>query len=66
VSSVQEVSALGAALLAGLTHGAWNPAQIKKIAYQGETVSGEENPGALRRYRRWKELHRVTRTLDAM
>jgi glycerol kinase len=66
VSSVQEVSALGAALLAGLTHGAWDSAQIKKIASQGESVSGEENPGALRRYRRWKELHRVTRTLDAV
>jgi glycerol kinase len=66
VSREQEVSALGAALLAGLKQGAWSAAEIKKIASQGETVSGEENPGALRRYRRWKELHRVTRSLDAV
>ncbi len=66
VSREQEVSALGAALLAGLKHGTWSAAEIKKIASQGETVSGEENPGALRRYRRWKELHRVTRTLDSV
>jgi glycerol kinase len=66
VSREQEVSALGAALLAGLKHGAWSAAEIKKIASQGEKVSGEENPGALRRYRRWKELHRVTRTLDSV
>jgi glycerol kinase len=66
VSREQEVSALGAALLAGLKYGTWSAADIKKITSQGETVSGEENPGALRRYRRWKELHRVTRMLDAV
>jgi glycerol kinase len=66
VSREQEVSALGAALLAGLQQGAWNAAEIKKIASQGETVNGEANPGAERRYRRWKELHRVTRMLDSL
>ncbi len=66
VSREQEVSALGAALLAGMQHGTWNAAEIKKIASQGEAVSGEENPGALRRYRRWKELHRVTRLIDSL
>jgi glycerol kinase len=66
VSREQEVSALGAALLAGLQHGTWNAAEIKKVASQGETVKGDANPGAERRYRRWKELHRVTRMLDAL
>ncbi len=66
VSREQEVSALGAALLAGLKQGAWVVGEIKKIASQGETVNGEENSGAERRYRRWKELHRVTRLLDSL
>ena len=66
VSREQEVSALGAALLAGLMQGAWSIERIRKITSLGETVSGEENPGAERRYRRWKELHRVTRMLDSL
>jgi glycerol kinase len=66
VSREQEVSALGAALLAGLQQGAWSAEEVKKIASQGETVNGEANPGAERRYRRWKELHRVTRMLDSL
>ena len=64
VSSEQEVSALGAALLAGLQHGTWNSTDIKKLTSQGETVKGEANPGAERRYKRWKELHQMTRKLD--
>jgi glycerol kinase len=66
VSREQEVSALGAALLAGLQQGTWSAEEVKKIASQGETVNGEANPGAERRYRRWKELHRVTRMLDLL
>ena len=66
VGREQEASALGAALFAGLRHGTWNAAEIKKIASQGEMVSGAPNPGVERRYRRWKELHRVTRMLDAL
>jgi glycerol kinase len=66
VSREQEVSALGAALLAGLQQGAWSAEEIKKTASQGETVNGEANPGAERRYRRWKELHLVTRMLDSL
>lgn len=64
MSSEQEVSALGAALLAGLQHGTWTSADIKKLTSQGETVNGEANPGAERRYKRWKELHRITKELD--
>jgi glycerol kinase len=64
MSSEQEVSALGAALLAGLQHGTWTSADIKKLTSQGETVNGEANPGAERRYRRWKELHRMKKELD--
>ncbi|HXY53531.1 MAG TPA: FGGY family carbohydrate kinase [Nitrospirota bacterium] len=66
VSREQEVSALGAALLAGLMRGTWGIEEIKRITSLGETVNGEENPGAERRYRRWKELHRVTRVLDSL
>jgi glycerol kinase len=66
VSREQEVSALGAALLAGLKQGTWSIEAIKKMSSLGETVNGEENPGAERRYRRWKELHRVTRMLDSL
>jgi len=64
MSSEQEVSALGAALLAGLQHGTWTSTDIKKLTSQGETVNGEANPGAERRYKRWKELHRMTKELD--
>ncbi len=64
VSSEQEVSSLGAALHAGLQHGAWTSADVRKLTSQGETVNGEANPGAERRYKRWKELHRMTKELD--
>jgi len=66
VRTEKEVSALGAALLAGLAKGAWGIEEIKKITSFGETVNGEENHGAERRYRRWKELHRTTRLLDSL
>ncbi len=66
VSAGQEVSALGAALLAGLEHGSWTPERIRALARGGEPVAGERNPGGEKRYRRWKELHRITRELDRM
>lgn len=64
LSAQQEVSALGAALLAGMARGAWTAAAIKKMVVSGETISPRQNPKAAKRYRRWKELHRMTRKLD--
>ena len=66
VGATQEASALGAAFLAGMEQGAWTPADIKRMTGRGEVVPGEANPGLARRYRRWKELHRLTRELDAI
>ncbi len=66
VSSQQEVSALGAALLAGMAHGTWTPAVIKKMVTTGEIVTPRQNAGASKRYHRWKELHRITRELDKL
>lgn len=66
ISSTQEASALGAALLAGMQHGTWTVDDIKRMVTQGEIVKGEANPGLERRYRRWKELHRTTKELDGM
>jgi glycerol kinase len=66
VSTVQEVSALGAALLAGLKQGQWTAGEVKTMVSRGDVVNGEANPGAERRYRRWRELHRMTRELDRM
>ncbi len=60
----QEVSALGAALLAGLSQGAWTPADIKRMALPVEIVTPRQNAGAEKRYQRWKELHRITKVLD--
>jgi glycerol kinase len=64
VSAGREASALGAAFLAGMQHGAWKADDIRRIASQGELVNGEENPGLEGRYKKWKELHRMTRELD--
>ena len=64
VGAEQEVSALGAALLAGLSQGAWAPADIKRMALPAETVTPRQNAGAEKRYRRWRELHRMTKSLD--
>ncbi len=66
VSAQQEVSALGAALLAGIAHGSWSPADVKKMVVSGETVTPRHNAGALKRYRRWRELHRITGAIDAL
>ena len=63
ISSAKEASALGAALLAGMQQGTWTPEEIENLTTGGETVHGEPNPGLERRYRRWKELHRMTREL---
>jgi glycerol kinase len=64
VSREQEISARGAAFLAGMEQGAWSPESIVSMTMPGETVSGRDNPGAGKRYRRWKNLHRVTALLD--
>jgi glycerol kinase len=64
VSARNEASALGAAFLAGMQHGTWKAGDIRRMASQGELVAGEENPGLERRYKKWKELHRMTRELD--
>ncbi|MGE5809008.1 MAG: FGGY family carbohydrate kinase [Nitrospirota bacterium] len=64
VSASREASALGAAFLAGMRHGVWNSDDIRRMTAQGETVNGEANPGLERRYKKWKELHRMTRELD--
>ena len=64
VRTEQEVSALGAAFLAGMQQGTWKPSDIKKLVSGGETYKPEKNPGLEHRYRRWKELHRMTRELD--
>ncbi len=66
VSAEQEVSALGAALLAGLSLGVWSSRDIKKLVPQGEEVQARQNAGVEKRYRRWKELHRMTKLLDEM
>jgi glycerol kinase len=64
VSAGREASALGAAFLAGMQQGAWKAGDIRRMASQGELVAGAENPGLERRYKKWKELHRMTRELD--
>jgi glycerol kinase len=64
VSAGSEASAFGAAFLAGMQHGAWKADDIRRLASQGELVNGVENPGLEKRYRTWKELHRMTKELD--
>jgi glycerol kinase len=64
VSASREASALGAAFLAGMRHGTWKADDIRRMTAQGELVTGEANPGLERRYKKWKELHRMTRELD--
>jgi glycerol kinase len=64
VSGQQEVSALGAALLAGIARGAWSPAAVKKMAVSGDIIEPRHNAGAEKRHRRWMELHRMTKQLD--
>lgn len=66
LSAEQEVSALGAALLAGLSLGVWSAADSKKLVLQEEAVQARLNAGLEKRYRRWKELHRMTILLDGM
>ncbi|MEK6743804.1 MAG: FGGY family carbohydrate kinase [Nitrospirota bacterium] len=65
VNEEKEVSARGAAFLAGIQHGTWTTRDIKKMAGTGEPAEGRTNPGVLHRYGRWKELHRMTRAIDA-
>jgi glycerol kinase len=64
VSVGREASALGAAFLAGMQQGVWKADDIRRMASQGEVVTGETNPGLESRYKKWKELHRMTRELD--
>ena len=64
VNAGGEASARGAAFLAGMQHGAWSRGDIKTAAGASERVEKRENPGILRRYERWKALHRMTGMLD--
>ncbi len=64
INDEQEVSALGAAMLAGMQQGAWSSSEIKDIAQKGETVNPGRNAGLEKRYKRWKELHRFSGMLD--
>ena len=67
ISAAREASALGAALLAGMQHGTWTAEDITRmITPHGETIQGEPNPGLAKRYRQWKELHRMTRELNRL
>ncbi len=66
VSAEQEVSAWGAAFLAGMSLGVLSSADIKKLVPQGEAVQARHNAGLEKRYLRWKELHRMTKQLDEM
>lgn len=66
VSAGQEVSALGAALLAGMVQGVWGVDDVRRAAAPVEAVEGRKNPAVEKRYRRWKELHRVARALDRL
>ena len=65
VNAEKEVSSRGAAFLAGLRHGTWTREDIRRMAGTGETIESRANPCLLHRYGRWKELHRMTRGLDA-
>lgn len=64
ISSVQDASAVGAALLAGMQYGAWSSDDVRIMAAHSEIIHGEANSGLERRYRRWKDLHRMTKELD--
>ncbi len=66
MSGEQEVSARGAALLAGLSAGAWGPEDIRRMTLPSETLTPRKNAGLEKRYRKWKELHRMTRELDRL
>jgi glycerol kinase len=66
IGASAEASSLGAAFVAGLQHGTWSVADIRRMTARGEPVPGEANPGLERRYRRWKALHRVAKEIDAV
>jgi glycerol kinase len=66
VSAGQEVSALGAALLAGLAQEVWAPEDIKRLLLPAESISPRNNIAVEKRYRRWEELHRMTKSLDEL
>ncbi len=61
IGATQEASAMGAAFLAGMRQGAWTAEDIRRMTSAGEIVKGEANPGLERRYKKWKELHRMIR-----
>jgi glycerol kinase len=63
VTSDRESSSLGAAFLAGIGRGTWSAADCVRLARPAEPVSPLDDPGLDRRYRRWKELHRVSAEL---
>ncbi len=62
-SAEAETSALGAALLAGIPLGLW-PLDGLPHSRAGERIEPAPDPGLIRRYERWRELHRHTAELD--
>jgi glycerol kinase len=66
VSAGQEVSALGAALLAGLAQDVWTPEDIKRLSLPVESITPRHNIAVEKRYRRWRELHWITKDLDEL
>ena len=66
VGPEQEVSALGAALLAGLAAGAWTTEDIRNRTRPARAIEPRRNEGLAKRYQRWQELHRLTKKIDAL
>lgn len=56
--SGQEASARGAALLAGISQGAWTARDCAGFAQPSLPVQPLADPGLADRYRQWRELHR--------
>ena len=63
VSSGRETSALGAAYLAGMGHGAWTADECAGFAPPASPVASPRDERLQERYRRWRELHRATALL---
>jgi glycerol kinase len=66
LGSSREASAIGAAILAGIQLGVWTTEEIRRMTTHDEVVHREPNEGLERRYRQWKELHRITRAMDTL
>lgn len=58
VSSAQETSALGAALLAGMHAGTWTERECRRFTAPARPVTPLADRRLRERYRRWHDLHR--------